>query len=178
MPRTLRRLTTLSSLAVLFSTPALVAQGAGPQPVDAEVPAQLAMLNQTLAEIADLLERNLEGQRLGLVMARIQLSSGRSTRAAEQLSTAKANRADLQNQKAKMEGQLELFADRMDMGQIDMPPEEIEVMADESALQLDLLNKRIKGMDREIMELENALARYQQDLDDWQSLIDRRLSDY
>ena len=85
MPRTLRRLTTLSSLAVLLSTPALVAQGAGPQPVDAEVPAQLAMLNQTLAEIADLLERNLEGQRLGLVMARIQLSSGRSTRAAEQL---------------------------------------------------------------------------------------------
>jgi hypothetical protein len=51
-------------------------------------------------------------------------------------------------------------------------------MADESALQLDLLSKRIKGMDQEIMELENALARYQQDLDDWQSLIDRRLSDY
>ena len=178
MSRTLRRLTTLSSLAALFSAPALVAQGAGPQPVEAEVPAQLAQLNQTLAEIADLLERNLEGQRLGLVMARIQLSSARSSRAEEQLSTARATRADLQNQKAKMEGQLELFADRMDLGQVDMPAEEIEAMADESALQLNLLERRIKGMDREIMELENALARYQQDLDDWQALIDRRLSDY
>jgi TolA-binding protein len=77
-----------------------------------------------------------------------------------------------------MEGQLELFADRMDTGQVDMPVEEIEAMADDSALQLGLLDRRIKGMDREIVELENALARYQQDLEDWQTLIDRRLSDY
>jgi predicted nucleic acid-binding Zn-ribbon protein len=125
-----------------------------------------------------LLERNLEGQRLGLVMARIQLSSGRSARAEEQLATARATRADLQNQKAKMEGQLQIFADRLDMGQVDMPAEDIETMADESALQLDLLKKQIRSMDREIMELENSLARYKQDLDDWQTVIDRRLSDY
>jgi hypothetical protein len=175
---TLRRLSTLFSLTALLGATALLGQEANPQPVAAEVPAQLAQLNQTLAEIADLLERNLEGQRLGLVMARIQLSSGRSVKAEEQLATARATRADLQNQKARMEGQLQIFADQMDMGQVDMPPEQIEVMADESALQLDLLKKRIRGMDREIMQLENALARYQQDLDDWQALIDRHLSDY
>ena len=104
--------------------------------------------------------------------------TGRSARAEEQLATARATRADLQNQKAKMEGQLQLFADRMDMGQVDMPTERIEAMADESALQLDLLKRQIKAMDQEIVELENALKRYQRDLDDWQSLIDRRLSDY
>lgn len=174
----LRRLTTMTSLAALLGATTLVGQEAALQPVAAEVPAQLAQLNQTLAEIADLLERNLEGQRLGLVMARIQLSSGRSARAEEQLATARSTRADLQNQRAKMEGQLQIFADQLDMGQVDMPPEQIEVMADESALQLDLLKRRIKAMDREIMELENALARYKQDLDDWQSLIDRQLSDY
>ena len=178
MSGTLRRLSTLFSLTGLLGATALLGQDANPQPVAAEVPAQLAQLNQTLAQIADLLERNLEGQRLGLVMARIQISSGRSTRAEEQLATARATRADLQNQKAKMEGQLQIFADQMDLGQVDMPPEQIEVMADESALQLDLLKKRIRGMDREIMELENALARYQQDLDDWQTLVDRHLSDY
>ncbi len=178
MSGTLRRLSTLFSLAALLGATALLGLDANPQPVAAEVPAQLAQLNQTLAQIAALLERNLEGQRLGLVMARIQISSGRSTRAEEQLVTARATRADLQNQKAKMEGQLQIFADQMDLGQVDMPPEQIEVMADESALQLDLLKKRIRGMDREIMELENALARYQQDLDDWQTLVDRHLSDY
>lgn len=178
MSGTLRRLSTLFSLTTLLGATALPGQETNPQPVAAEVPAQLAQLNQTLVQIADLLERNLEGQRLGLVMDRIQISSGRSTRAEEQLATARATRADLQNQKARMQGQLEIFADQMDMGQVDMPPEQIEVMADESALQLDLLNKRIRGMDREIMELENALARYQQDLDDWQTLIDRRLSGY
>jgi len=175
---TLRRLSTLFSLTALLGATALLGLDANPQPVAAEVPAQLKQLNQTLAQIAALLERNLEGQRLGLVMARIQISSGRSTRAEEQLATARATRADLQNQKAKMEGQLQIFADQMDLGQVDMPPEQIEVMADESALQLDLLKKRIRGMDREIMELENALARYQQDLDDWQTLVDRHLSDY
>ena len=178
MSGTLRRLSTLFSLTGLLGATALLGQDGNPQPVAAEVPAQLTQLNQTLAQIADLLERNLEGQRLGLVMARIQISSGRSTRAEEQLATARATRADLQNQKAKMEGQLQIFADQMDLGQVDMPPEQIEVMADESALQLDLLKKRIRGMDREIMELENALARYQQDLDDWQTLVDRHLSDY
>ena len=178
MSANLRRLTTMTSLAALLGTTTLFGQDAAPQPVAAEVPAQLAQLNQTLAEIADLLERNLEGQRLGLVMARIQLSSGRSTRAEERLATARATRADLQNQKAKMEGQLQIFADQMELGQVDMRPEQIEVMADESALQLDLLKKRIRGIDREIMELENALARYQQDLDDWQTLVDRQLSDY
>lgn len=178
MSGTLRRLSTLFSLTALLGATALLGLDANPQPVAAEVPAQLAQLNQTLAQIAALLERNLEGQRLGLVMARIQISSGRSTRAEEQLATARATRADLQNQKAKMEGQLQIFADQMDLGQVDMPPEQIEVMADESALQLDLLKKRIRGMDREIMELENALARYQQDLDDWQTLVDRHLSDY
>jgi chromosome segregation ATPase len=174
----LRSLTTMTSLTALLGAPTLFGQQAAPQPVAAEVPAQLVKLNQTLAEIADLLERNLEGQRLGLVMARIQLSSGRSARAEEQLATARATRTDLQNQKAKMEGQLQIFADRMDMGQVDMPAEEIEAMADESALQLDLLKRQIKAMDQEIVELENALKRYQRDLDDWQSLIDRRLSDY
>lgn len=178
MSGTLRRLSTLFSLTALLGATALLGLDANPQPVAAEVPAQLAQLNQTLAQIAALLERNLEGQRLGLVMARIQISSGRSTRAEEQLATARATRADLQIQKAKMEGQLQIFADQMDLGQVDMPPEQIEVMADESALQLDLLKKRIRGMDREIMELENALARYQQDLDDWQTLVDRHLSDY
>ncbi len=178
MSGTLRRLSTLFSLTALLGATALLGLDANPQPVAAEVPAQLKQLNQTLAQIAALLERNLEGQRLGLVMARIQISSGRSTRAEEQLATARATRADLQNQKAKMEGQLQIFADQMDLGQVDMPPEQIEVMADESALQLDLLKKRIRGMDREIMELENALARYQQDLDDWQTLVDRHLSDY
>ena len=178
MSGTLRRLSTLFSLTALLGATALLGLDANPQPVAAEVPAQLKQLNQTLAQIAALLERNLEGQRLGLVMARIQISSGRSTRAEEQLATARATRADLQNQKAKMEGQLQIFADQMDLGQVDMPPEQIEVMADESALQLDLLKKRIRGMDREIMELENALAHYQQDLDDWQTLVDRHLSDY
>ena len=173
-----RTLTTMISLAVLFGAPTLFGQETAPQPVAAEVPAQLAKLNQTLTEIADLLERNLEGQRLGLVMARIQLSSGRSARAEEQLGTARATRADLQNQKAKMEGQLQIFADRLDMGQVDMPAEDIETMADESALQLELLKRRIENLDREIIELENAMTRYQQDLDDWQSLIDRHLSDY
>ena len=174
----LRSLSTMTSLAALLGAPAVFGQQAAPQPMAAEVPIQLAKLNQTLAEIADLLERNLEGQRLGLVMARIQLSSGRSARAEEQLATARATRADLQNQKAKMEGQLQIFADRLDMGQVDMPAEEIETMADESALQLDLLKKQIRGMDREIMELENSLTHYQQDLDNWQTVIDRRLSDY
>ena len=178
MSGTLRRLSTLFSLTALLGATALLGLDANPQPVAAEVPAQLKQLNQTLAQIAALLERNLEGQRLGLVMARIQISSGRSTRAEEQLATARATRADLQIQKAKMEGQLQIFADQMDLGQVDMPPEQIEVMADESALQLDLLKKRIRGMDREIMELENALAHYQQDLDDWQTLVDRHLSDY
>ena len=173
-----RRLTTMTSLAALLGATTMFGQEAAPQPVAAEVPAQLAQLNQTLAEIADLLERNLEGQRLGLVMARIQMSSGRSTGAEEQLATARTTRADLQNQKAKMEGQLQIFADRMDTGQVDMTAEQIEVMADESALQIYLLKKRIRRMDREIMELENALARHQQDLDDWQALIDRHLSEY
>lgn len=169
--------TTIWFAAIMGAT-TLFGQGAPPQPVAAEVPAQLARLNETLAEIADLLERNLEGQRLGLVMARIQLSSARSARADEQLSIAKASRAELHEKKARMEGQLDSFADRLDAGRVDMAAEDIEMMADESARELKLLNSKIKTLDREIMELENALARYRQELDDWQALVDRRLSQY
>jgi len=174
----LRNLTALFSLAALIGATALFGQNAAPQPVDAEVPDQLALLNQTMAEIADLLERNLEGQRLGLVMARIQLSSSRSAGAEQQLSATRATRADLEDQKAKMESQLGNFADRLEIGQVDMSAEDIETMADESTLQIKLLKNRIKALDREIVELEGALSRYQRDLDDWQTLIDRRLSDY
>ena len=169
---------TFTCLVALLGATTLSGQGAAPQPVAAEVPAQLAQLNATLAEIADLLERNLEGQRLGLVMARIQLSSARSARAEEQLLTAKASRADLQERKARMEGQLDSFADRMDARQVDMSAEDIEMMADESARELKMLNSKIKTLDGEIVELENALARYRQELDDWQVLVDRRLSQY
>ena len=174
----LRTQLTITWFAAIMGATTLFGQGAPPQPVAVEVPAQLARLNETLAEIADLLERNLEGQRLGLVMARIQLSSARSARAGEQLSIAKASRAELHEKKARMEGQLDSFADRMDAGRVDMAAEDIEMMADESARELKLINSKIKTLDREIMELENALARYGQELDDWQALIDRRLSQY
>ena len=70
------------------------------------------------------------------------------------------------------------FADRLDAGRVDMAAEDIEMMADESARELKLLNSKIKTLDREIMELENSLARYRQELDDWQALVDRRLSQY
>jgi hypothetical protein len=178
MPRLLRKLATLSGFTVLIGTTALFGQATTSDPLVSDVADQLAKLNATLVEIADLLERALEGQRLGLVMERIQLSASRSANAEERLLTARTARDDLEEQKTKMKGQLEIFADRLDMGQIDMPAEDIEAMADESALQLELLESRIKSLDREIMVLENTLSRYQQELVDWQTLVDRRLNDY
>ena len=64
----------------------------------------------------------------------------------------------------------------LDIGEIDMPLEDMERYTQELGLQLRLLNERVRDADRQIIELENEVMNQRDNVRDWQDYIDEKLT--
>ncbi len=137
---------------------------------------QLERLNDNIERIAMLLERSLQGQQLDLLIQRVEMGASRLAVAEQNLRSAQATRATLDNEKSEIEARLTQMASELDRGTLDMTLEEIEQYTRELDLHLQLLKDRLRDADREIIELENEVMRQRGHIRDWQDYIDEELT--
>lgn len=155
----------------LLSLTALAAEPIETPDSPTDVLAQLAQLNATLREIADLLERQISGQDLDLVMKRIQLTATRADQTEAQLRRAEGERVGLEDEMRRMNLHLETLT--TGMGAED--PEQIEAITRQMTGEMEILDARLKDVQGRIAELQARLAAERVDQREWQAFLDRRL---
>lgn len=169
----------LSLLVVLIaSSPTVAAQ---PDPPDQEptaepiaVAAQLGRLNTTLERIAGLLEQQLQGQRLDLMLKRVDVASRQVDSLEGELARLRSGRSSLTDERFRMQSRLEELAMEVEHSDPEALPA-YEAMTREAERLLKHLDTRIGEMDARILEAENELARHWGDLQALQDRLDREL---
>ena len=134
-------------VAVSVCLPVGWAQEPPPSPEDPSIHNQLDRLNRNIERIAALLERNLEGQNLELLIQRVEMGSSRLAVAESNLSRAQATRKSIDTEKLELEARLGQIADEIDRGSLDMTVEDIERWTQELDLQLRLLKQQLRDAD-------------------------------
>lgn len=166
-------------IAVLAAVP-VVGQEAAQEPRPAPtVEEQLARLNSTLARIAELLERQVEGQSLDLALKRVQFGSGRVETLERDLRNAEDRRSSLSDEQYRIRSRLEMMAGEFE----DLSPEQLEgrrpmyeQMIGQAERELEILDARLLETEQRIIDLENELTRRRDDLRAIQDQLDRELA--
>jgi hypothetical protein len=131
---------------------------------------ELAKLNATMREMADLLTRQVAQAQLDLLMKRTQMATNQVERAEAQLRQAQDERVSLDFQRSRLQSQREMTA------QGKMPETERDVILAGIDRGLKQLTQQQSTLEGRITELQNRIADGQDDLRGWQALLDRRLS--
>jgi len=172
-----RRIQRLLAVAVVVSLPGIaIAQQPAGETEAAQVLDQLTQINQALKRIADSLEGQLDGQRLDLMLKRLEVSERRVAVLQEQVQEAQASRSLLEDQKARTELQLSEMADRIAAGDLELSDTEAETVVTQMELDLEQSSARIAELDRQLVGLENELTRARKEIRDWQNFVDRELA--
>jgi chromosome segregation ATPase len=165
------------ALLVLCSAPVAVrAEQPAPEAsaAPAGVAAELQLLNSTLARIAALLERQLEGQRLDLRLKRLEVASRLVESLEDELARARSSRTSLADERFGMQSRLEMMATEVEQSDSDSLPM-YEAMTRQAERHMKLLDTRLAELDARILELENELTRRRDDLQALQDRLDREL---
>ena len=140
----------------------------------AAVATELQRLNDTLGRIANLLERQLQGQALDLQLKRLEVASRRVDALEDDLARVRSSRTSLSDQRMQMQSRLEGLA--ADVEEAD--PEALrryETMLREAERIMEHFEGRIAELDARILELENELTGRRSDLQALEDRLDREL---
>jgi chromosome segregation ATPase len=140
----------------------------------AAVAAELGRLNATLERIAGLLERQLQGQRLDLMLKRVDGASRQVDALEGELGRLRSGRSSLVDERFRMQSRLEAMVTEVEHSDPEALPA-YEAMSREAERGLKHLDTRIAETDARILELENELARRSGDLQALQDRLDREL---
>jgi len=177
--RTVRDAVALSLLVALLGAPVAGQQAAGEPPPERTVGERLDQLNGTLTRIAELLERQVEGQRLDLALKRVQFGSERVETLERDLRNAEDRRSSLSDEQYRIRSRLEMMAGELE----EMSPEDLEgrrpmyeQMIGQAERELEILDTRIVETEQRIIDLEAELTRRRDDLRSIQDQLDRELA--
>jgi predicted nucleic acid-binding Zn-ribbon protein len=131
---------------------------------------ELAKLNATMREVADLLTKQVAQGQLDLLMKRTQMATDQVERAEAQLRQAQDQRVLVEAQRSRLQSQREMTA------QGKMPEAERDTILAGIDPELKGLTQRQSTLEGQIAELQNRIAERQDELRGWQALLDRRLS--
>ena len=131
---------------------------------------ELAKLNATMREVADLLTKQVAQGQLDLLMKRTQMATDQVERAEAQLRQAQDERVLVEAQRSRLQSQREMTA------QGKMPEAERDTILAGIDPELKRLAQRQSTLEGQIAELQNRIAERQDELRGWQALLDRRLS--
>lgn len=145
----------------------VVAQVAKPEDASAR---ELAKLNATMREVADLLTKQVAQGQLDLLMKRAQMALDQVERAETLLRQAQDERASVEEERSRLEGQREVIS-----AHEKMPAEERDANVAGIDVELKRLAQRLSTLETKIVELQNRIAERQDELRGWQALVDRRL---
>lgn len=169
-------------LVVLAPTPVTGAQPPAPVPQGVSEPAlgqELAGIRAALDQIAGLLRRQLEEQRLELILRRVDLAEARLTPLEGALRGARDQRLGVDQERKQLEARLEQLARQVeedDEAVRDMPEGDILRFTSELTLEIRLLGDRLRDLDLRIVEMENEIATDRDLVRRWIDLVDRRLA--
>jgi flagellar biosynthesis chaperone FliJ len=169
----MKRLTSIALLLTLaIATPTL----AQPDSTTAELTAGLAQLNATLLEMKELLSAQLETQGLDLLLKRSELVSSQAAQIENLLRSAEATQMSFEDEVAQMVAEQEMIEDQIRSGSIDGNDIDAQSYIRRIETRIEQSRDRLRVAEREVVALQSRLDQKQRDLEDWQELIDRRLS--
>ncbi len=143
------------------------------QPADATA-IELGKLNATLREIVDLLEKQDRASDLQLLMKRLELADARRAASEAALKAAQTEQRSLEAQKGQLELRVKMAAARARDAREGSP--EADEMELYTQSELARIRKRLTELANELVVLDADVAAKRRDVDDWQSVLDRRLN--
>lgn len=174
-PRTILCVAALATLLV-FATP-LHSQTEEPTATEEVSPQEeLHRLNQTLKEIADLLRQHLERQETEVFLRRLDLSYQRLAPLENELRSARSEKESVASEQENLTNMLASAEE-----QIERESSTLEVdsgtqqMKREVEARIEQLKKQEWQVEQRIVDLENRLARRQEDVQALEEWIDERL---
>jgi len=167
----------VAALALLMGG-AAVSQQPAPPKAEPDLATTLTELNRSVKEIASLLRQHLEKQDADLLMKRMEISARHLAQQEQVLRSAVAERDSLTDAMRE----LQVRADQM-RAEMDEAPavgaqnrnEEMERLKSEFELRQGLLKEKLAVADRKVMEMENDVAQFRDEIRAWQELVDARL---
>jgi chromosome segregation ATPase len=172
----MQRLAPVAVLLVISMSGAAptTAQSATVDPAD--LTAGLAQLNATLLEMKELLAIQIETQGLDLLLKRSELVSTQVAQLESLLRSAESTRTSLEDELRHMKIEQEMMETQMRSGSMDAEAFEIEAYSRQIEERIEHARDRLRQAEREVVNLQSRLDAKQRDLDDWQDVVDRRLS--
>jgi len=166
----------VAAVALSTASIALPQEPAPPQATDLAV--SMAELNASMKQIASLLREHLDKQEADLLMKRMEFSS-RALASQEQLLRSAVNDRDGLVQEMK---ELQLRLDQI-QAESDRAPgagarpseDEFRRMSMEFELRQGLYKEQLAAAEQKVMELENDVMKYRDEIRIWQELVDARL---
>src|SRR5688500_12523137 len=162
-------------VALVLLAPWPLAAQAPPAATADPVAAELARLNATLKEIVTLLRKQGDNDELELVIKRVELAEARLAEAERRLAGAEADRRSLETERAQIELRLKMMASEIEQRGDDMPASEAEAMNTAMEAELRRVRQRSGEMAGEIAALEGDVASRRREVEEWKTVLDRRL---
>jgi chromosome segregation ATPase len=173
----MKRLTPFALLlTITIATPAIAQPDA--EAGTAELAAGLTQLNATLLEMKELLSMQVETQGLDLLLKRSELVSTQAARLENLMRSAESTRMSLEDQVLQMESEQEVMEEAIRSGAMGVGDDQVEVQFHIRRIEtrLEQTRDRLRAAEGEVVGLQSRLDQKERDLEDWQELIDRRLS--
>jgi len=161
------RLVAVTVAVLMFAGNTILAQDAKLEDASAR---ELAKLNATMREVADLLAKQVAQGHLDLLLKRTQMANDQVERAEAQLRQAQDERASVEAERSRVQSQRDMAA------QGKMPEAERDAILAGTDRELKRLAARQSTLEGQIAELQNRIAERQEEVRGWQALLDRRLS--
>lgn len=135
----------------------------------------LSEIASALTRIATVLEKQLEGGRLDLLMKRVESGQRRLDQVERQLRSAQNDyEGQLQNLK-RLDRELRQLAEA-DLEALGYDQASMQMQMNHLEFESELTHSRIADLERKIAAYQNEEARRRREVEDWQSFIDRELS--
>lgn len=143
-----------------------------------EISGELAKLNIAVREIADLLAKQSEGQKLELLMKRLELASAKATQSEQRQRSLQSEKTKTEDEKQRTETTLRQIQYQADT---QLSPDEkagLQAATERADVDLKRTTSRLQSLAQEIAEIDAALATQREELRDWQRVLDRGLSSF
>lgn len=153
-------------------------QGAVPPDTAATLQAELARINQSMAQLVALLRESMERQDLEIVLKRVELHHLALAPIHEELYSARATKLSLEEEQMRLQSVLDELEEQAGLGDSSVLPAldaEKQAMKRDLEVQLKFLKGRVASAEQRVADLENELRDGQREIKTLEGILDERL---
>lgn len=163
-------------LGLLLAGGVAVGQAARPEPPP-DLMTELATLNKTMREIADLLAQEVGARKVDLLMKRVELASAAIARSEDRVRFLRSERDAVETEKRKLESERDMIRSHRESGGLDGSRQE-DVDAYLSRMDADLkrLSSKLQAASADLADAENHLTEERETYRQLQRELDRRIA--